>query len=73
LESVNKIWTKKRERFMRDLKTPASVTKPEASLPGEETSSHIPIRPLYTPDDLAAWDYDRDVGYPGEFPYTRGV
>jgi methylmalonyl-CoA mutase, N-terminal domain len=58
---------------MRDLKTPASVTKPEASLPGEETSSHIPIRPLYTPDDLAAWDYDRDVGYPGEFPYTRGV
>jgi methylmalonyl-CoA mutase N-terminal domain/subunit len=73
LESVNKIWKKKRERFMRDLKTPASVTKPEASLPGEETSSHIPIRPLYTPDDLAAWDYDRDVGYPGEFPYTRGV
>ncbi|HXB99805.1 MAG TPA: methylmalonyl-CoA mutase family protein, partial [Terriglobales bacterium] len=58
---------------MRDLKTPASVTKPEASLPGEETSSHIPIRPLYTPDDLAAWDYDRDVGYPGDFPYTRGV
>ena len=58
---------------MRDLKTPASVTKPEASLPGEETSSHIPIRPLYTPDDLAAWDCDRDVGYPGEFPYTRGV
>ena len=58
---------------MRDLKTPASVTKPEASLPGEETSSHIPIRSLYTPDDLAAWDYDRDVGYPGDFPYTRGV
>jgi len=58
---------------MKDLKTPASVTKPETSLPGEETSSHIPIRSLYTPDDLAAWDYDRDVGYPGDFPYTRGV
>jgi len=28
---------------------------------------------LYTPADLAAWDYDRDAGYPGEFPYTRGV
>src|SRR5260221_7050293 len=38
-----------------------------------ETSSHIPVRPLYGPSDLAGWDYDRDVGYPGEFPYTRGV
>ena len=30
-------------------------------------------RPLYTPADLEGWDYDRDTGYPGEFPYTRGV
>jgi methylmalonyl-CoA mutase, N-terminal domain len=29
--------------------------------------------PLYTPANLQGWDYDRDVGYPGEFPYTRGV
>ncbi|MGA6985726.1 MAG: methylmalonyl-CoA mutase family protein [Terriglobales bacterium] len=58
---------------MTDLKTPESQSKREASLPGEETSSHIPVRPLYTPADLAALDYDRDVGYPGEFPYTRGV
>jgi methylmalonyl-CoA mutase N-terminal domain/subunit len=58
---------------MTDLKTPESRSKREASLPGEETSSHIPVRPLYAPTDLAAWDYDRDVGYPGEFPYTRGV
>src|SRR6202140_893126 len=39
----------------------------------EETSSHIAVRPLYTADDLAAWDHDRDLGYPGQFPYTRGV
>src|SRR6202453_3645725 len=58
---------------MADLKTPASETKPEAPLPGEETSSHIPIPLLYTPADLAAWDYDRDLGFPGQFPYTRGV
>jgi methylmalonyl-CoA mutase N-terminal domain/subunit len=38
-----------------------------------QTSSHIPVQPLYTPSDLADWDYDRDVGYPGEFPFTRGV
>jgi methylmalonyl-CoA mutase, N-terminal domain len=38
-----------------------------------QTSSHTPVQPLYTPSDLADWDYDRDVGYPGEFPFTRGV
>src|SRR5271169_5014741 len=38
-----------------------------------ETSSHIPVKALYTPADLKGSDYDRDVGYPGEFPYTRGV
>jgi methylmalonyl-CoA mutase N-terminal domain/subunit len=58
---------------MTDVKTPDSSSKREALLPDEETSSHIAIRPLYTPADLAAWDYDRDVGYPGDFPYTRGV
>ena len=39
----------------------------------KETSSHIPVRPLYTPADLEGWDYDRQVGYPGEYPYARGV
>src|SRR6202162_4653366 len=38
-----------------------------------ETESHISVRPLYTPTDLEAWDYDRQVGYPGEYPFTRGV
>src|SRR6266478_10248020 len=38
-----------------------------------ETSSHIPVRSLYTPADLADFDYDQQVGYPGDFPYTRGV
>jgi len=38
-----------------------------------ETSSHIQVHPLYTPVDLEGWDYDREVGYPGQFPYTRGV
>ena len=38
-----------------------------------ETSSHIPIKPLYTSADLKSTDYDSEVGYPGEYPYTRGV
>ena len=33
----------------------------------------IDPHPLYTPADLQGWSYDRDVGYPGDFPFTRGV
>ncbi|MGE5323733.1 MAG: methylmalonyl-CoA mutase [Actinomycetota bacterium] len=33
----------------------------------------IEPHPLYTPASLQDWSYDRDVGYPGEFPFTRGV
>jgi methylmalonyl-CoA mutase, N-terminal domain len=38
-----------------------------------ETSSHIPVKPLYTPADLKGFDYESEVGYPGEYPFTRGV
>jgi len=38
-----------------------------------ETASHIAVRPIYTPADLDAWDYDHQLGYPGEYPFTRGV
>src|SRR5437764_10378510 len=34
---------------------------------------NIEPQPLYTPADLEGWDYDRQVAYPGEFPFTRGV
>ena len=47
--------------------------KNKAALSDPQTASHIPVNPLYTPADLAAWDYDRQVGFPGEFPFTRGV
>jgi methylmalonyl-CoA mutase N-terminal domain/subunit len=35
--------------------------------------SKIKINPLYTPDDNKDLDYDKDLNYPGEYPYTRGV
>jgi methylmalonyl-CoA mutase N-terminal domain/subunit len=37
------------------------------------TESGIPVKRLYTPMDLPNADYNRDLGYPGEYPYTRGV
>ncbi len=37
------------------------------------TVSSDPIKELYTPQDLADFDFQRDLGFPGEYPYTRGV
>ncbi len=37
-----------------------------------ETLSGIPVKPLYTPEDVKG-PYDEKLGYPGEYPYTRGV
>jgi methylmalonyl-CoA mutase N-terminal domain/subunit len=37
------------------------------------TSSDIPVSQVYTPGDIAELDYLRDLGFPGEYPLTRGV
>jgi methylmalonyl-CoA mutase, N-terminal domain len=33
----------------------------------------MPIKPVYGPEDLAGRDFDRDIGRPGEYPFTRGI
>ncbi len=35
--------------------------------------SDLEIHPLYTPGDIASLDYLKDIGFPGEYPYLRGV
>ncbi|HTT32714.1 MAG TPA: methylmalonyl-CoA mutase family protein [Methylomirabilota bacterium] len=37
------------------------------------TLSGLPIDRLYTEEDLSGWDPETALGYPGEFPYTRGI
>lgn len=37
------------------------------------TESGIPIDLLYTPQDLAECDYEKDIGFPGKTPFVRGV
>ncbi|HEX6042110.1 acyl-CoA mutase large subunit family protein [Longimicrobium sp.] len=54
------------------LVTPALGKHPERREHFESTSG-VKIDRLYTPGDAAALDYDRDLGYPGEFPFTRGI
>ncbi len=47
---------------------------PERQQPFTTTSaSGIEVKPLYTQDDLAGWDANTQLGFPGEYPYTRGV
>jgi methylmalonyl-CoA mutase, N-terminal domain len=38
-----------------------------------ETLSGEPLEPLYTPESVKELDYQRDLGYPGHYPMTRGV
>jgi methylmalonyl-CoA mutase, N-terminal domain len=45
----------------------------KAAAPEPETSSHIAVHSLYTPADLEGHDLEAEVGYPGQYPFTRGV
>src|SRR5213593_1264967 len=51
--------------------------KEVAAAPAREqpptTVSNVPIDALYTPDSLNGFDPDTDLGYPGQYPFTRGV
>src|SRR6516162_7945969 len=48
-------------------------TVPSKLAERQQTSSHIEVKPLYTPADMEYWNYQQQLGYPGQFPYTRGV
>ena len=39
----------------------------------QENRSNGPLKAVYTPDDLADFDYDQKLGDPGSYPYTRGI
>ncbi|MBC5825164.1 MAG: methylmalonyl-CoA mutase family protein [Candidatus Eremiobacteraeota bacterium] len=39
----------------------------------DKTISDHPLKPLYGPDDVAEIDPERDLGYPGQYPFTRGI
>jgi methylmalonyl-CoA mutase N-terminal domain/subunit len=50
-----------------------SLRKAPARLKRFSTVSDEEIGVLYTPDTLSNFDYEEDLGHPGQFPYTRGV
>ena len=60
------------ERWRTTTRARSLAASPERR-PGFLTTSELPIADVYTPADVAGIDPARDLGLPGEFPYTRGV
>ncbi|MFN3390849.1 MAG: methylmalonyl-CoA mutase [Meiothermus ruber] len=58
--------------WMRETYQKSLAKMPERKV-AHKTLSDIAPEPLYTPEDLKDFDYAEKLGYPGEYPYTRGV
>ncbi|HEV8144463.1 MAG TPA: methylmalonyl-CoA mutase family protein [Methylomirabilota bacterium] len=60
-----------RKRWEQETYGPFVAKMPERDVRFESLSG-IPLKALYTPDDVTG-SYAEKIGYPGEYPYTRGV
>src|SRR5712672_2138483 len=56
---------------MSETKSPAKQAKERRER--FTTASGLPLERLYSEESLAGWDAEEALGYPGEFPYTRGI
>ena len=70
-ENLDKIKTRK-EGWEKETLAKSLVSLPERRAKFS-TASDIPVARVYTPLDLREYDYVRDAGFPGEYPYVRGV
>jgi methylmalonyl-CoA mutase N-terminal domain/subunit len=61
-----------RERWEKETLEPALKRQGERK-PSFQTVSLDEVNRLYTPSDIGDIDFDRDLAFPGEFPYTRGI
>ncbi|MFY9527798.1 MAG: methylmalonyl-CoA mutase family protein [Candidatus Acidiferrales bacterium] len=50
-----------------------SKKRTELADPKPATPSGLPLEAVVTADDLGDWNAERELGYPGQFPFTRGV
>src|SRR5690242_3249668 len=66
--SITPGWRAQRERWQQRY---AATREREGLYPF--TISGVPIKPLYGPEDIAHLDLERTLGFPGEYPYTRGI
>src|SRR5258708_6354293 len=62
----------RRGRWRAAASRPA-VAKHGERLPAFTSSSGIEVEPLYTAEQLAGWNPEEALSYPGEYPFTRGI
>jgi len=61
------------EEALRRLKAALARWREAAGTqPPRRTDARLPVEPLYTPLDVAGIDFEAAIGWPGEYPYTRG-
>jgi methylmalonyl-CoA mutase N-terminal domain/subunit len=60
-----------REAWEENTLAPFAAKRPERR-DKFETLGGVELQRLYTPEDVADIDYQNDIGYPGQYPYTRG-
>ncbi len=65
VENARKAW--------EDEKVKKTLSKAPERQARFETHSGIPVERLYTPLDLNEWDYEEKLGFPGQYPFTRGI
>ena len=63
----NEHYKKAKEEYLEALKNARTTGMKFTSVSGEE------VKALYTPDDVEGKDYMEDIGFPGQFPFTRGI
>lgn len=59
------------KRWEETVRQPSLAARPETR-ETFKTLSGYPVKPLYTPLDIQQIDYSRDIGFPGQYPFTRG-
>ena len=72
LKQDNSDYKKAHDKWVKEVLEPALVKHPERNKKFMTTSSQEVDR-LYTPLDNLKTDFNKDISFPGEFPYTRGI
>ena len=65
--------TKKTKKEWQKATYEPAIKKAPERQPNFATSSGIALDAVYSPDDLSGFDYDAALGFPGDFPFTRGI
>lgn len=63
----NKNFLERKKQWKKEAEAHQTIPITFNSISGNKTEI------IYTPDDLGDFDYERDLGFPGEFPFTRGI